>query len=425
MRNKALVNRQTYLDRALMFRDTDLIKVITGVRRCGKSSLLDLIRRQIESEGAERCSFASLNLESRECPVATEDELYGYFKERVSSRGRTYIFIDEPQRVEGWQHAVNAMRVDFDCDIYLTGSNAYLLSSELSTYLSGRYVEVKMLPLALSEYLDFCGLSFPDDSEASIGPDGKVVLFNQVFDRYLKYGGMPAIASLSTTQEMHSAYYSGLYDAVVTRDILNRERSRGQSKVTDAAVLERITRFLGDNVGDQLSMKGIADTLTSAGSKTTNKTVDSYVTALNEAYLFYRADRYDLHGKEILKTNPKEYIVDLGLRSFLGGYRVTDMGRLFENAVYLQLLFKGWRVHVGKLYDKEVDFVAIKDGRTVYIQVADEMLSEATRERELRPLRSIRDFYEKIVVVRQGRYEPDVDGIKIVSSRDFFLGSLL
>lgn len=425
MRNKALVNRQTYLDRALMFRDTDLIKVITGVRRCGKSSLLDLIRRKIEAEGVEDRAFASLNLESKECPVTTEDGLYAYFKERVSPEDRTYIFIDEPQRIEGWQHAVNAMRVDFDCDIYLTGSNAYLLSSELSTYLSGRYVEVKMLPLAVSEYLDFCGLSFTEGSEAAIGPDGGVFVFDQILERYLKYGGMPAIASLSTSQEMHSAYYSGLYDAVVARDILNRERSRGQSKVTDAAVLERITRFLGDNVGNQVSMKSIADTLTSAGAKTTNKTVNSYVTALNEAYLFYRADRFDLHGKEMLKTNSKEYIVDLGLRSFLSGYRATDIGRSFENAVYLQLLFKGWRVHVGKLYDKEVDFVAIKDGRTVYIQVTDEMFSEGTRERELRPLRSIRDSYEKIVVVRQGRYEPDVDGIKIVSARDFFLGSLL
>lgn len=211
---------------------------------------------------------------------------------------------------------------------------------------------------------------------------------------------MPAVASLSTTQEAHSAYISGLYDAVVTRDILSRERNRGQSKVTDSALLGRITAFLADNVGNKLSMKGIADTLTSAGAKTTNKTVDSYVNALNEAYLFYKADRYDLHGREILRTNPKQYIVDLGLRSYLGGYRTYDMGRLFENAVYLQLLYRGWRVHVGKLYDKEVDFVAVKDGRTVYIQVTDEMLSDATQKRKLGSLQSIRDSYEKVIVVR-------------------------
>ena len=424
MGNSRLVSRPAYLDHILMFRDSDLIKVVTGVRRCGKSSLLRLVRDRIASEGVEGRALVSLNLESKACPVTTEDELYGYFRDRVSSDGKTYIFLDEPQRVEGWQTAVNAMRVDFDCDIYLTGSNAYLLSSELSTYLSGRYVETKMLPLAVNEYLDFCGLSF-GDSSATIGPDGRVILFDDILERYLRYGGMPAIASLDTTQEAHSVYFSGLYDAVVTRDILNRERIQGQSKVTDAALLEKITSFLGDNIGNKLSMKSVADTLTSAGLKTTNKTVGSYVKALNEAYLFYKADRFDLHGKEILKTSPKEYIVDLGLRSFLGGYRATDMGRLFENAVYLQLLYRGWRVHVGKLYEKEVDFVAVKDGRIAYLQVTDEMMSEATRERQLKPLRSIRDSYEKFVVVRQGKYEADIDGIKILSAKDFFLGPLL
>ena len=423
MANTKLKNRQVYLDRALAFRDTDLIKVITGVRRCGKSSLLQLVRDKIASEEGWGRAFVSLNLESKACPVATEDELYAYFRDRLSTEGRTYIFLDEPQRIEGWQTAVNAMRVDFDCDIYLTGSNAYLLSSELSTYLSGRYVEVRMLPLAVEEYLDFCVLSFGGSSVAA-DVDGRAVLFDDVLERYLRLGGMPAIASLATTQEMHAAYMAGLYDAVATRDILNRERSRERGRITDAALLERVVSFLGDNVGNNLSMKGVADALTSAGSKTTNKTVDSYVRALNEAYLFYKADRFDLHGKEILRTNPKLYIVDLGLRSFLGGYRSTDMGRVFENAVYLQLLYRGWHVHVGKLYGKEVDFVAVKDGRTVYLQVADEMMSDSTRERELAPLRSIRDSYEKFVVVRQGRYEADAEGIRILSARGFFLGSL-
>ena len=417
-----LVNRRLYLDRALMFRDTDLIKVVTGVRRCGKSSLLALVRDELASKTTEGSAFVSLNLESMACPVTTKDELYAYIRDRLSPNGKTYIFLDEPQRIEGWQLAVNAMRVDFDCDIYLTGSNAYLLSSELSTYLSGRYVEIKMLPLSVGEYVDFCGLSV-GSSAAAVDSGGSVVLFEDVLERYLIYGGMPAVASLDLTQEAHSAYIAGLYDAVVTRDILNRERGFGQSRVVDSALLEKVTAFLGDNVGNNLSMKGISDALTSAGSKTTNKTVDSYVRALNEAYLFYKADRFDLHGKEILRTNPKEYIVDLGIRSYLGGYRSTDMGRLFENAVYLQLFYMGWRVHVGKLYGKEVDFVAVKDGKTVYLQVTDEMMSEKTRERELGPLRSIRDSYEKCVIVRQGRYETDVKGIRIIQARDFFLGA--
>lgn len=420
MKQPELIARQRYLDRALLFRDTDLIKVITGVRRCGKSSLLAMVRDTIESEGDEKRSFVSLNLESGSCQISTQRELYNYFRDRLSPEGKTYIFLDEPQRIEGWQIAVNAMRVDFDCDIYLTGSNAFLLSSELSTYLSGRYVEVKMLPLAMREYLDFCGISF-GNSSAALAPNGEIMLFDDLLERYLKFGGMPAIASLSTTQEVHSTYMSSLYDAVVTRDILNRERLQGLSKVTDALLLSRIVDFLSDNVGNQLSMKSIADTLTSAGTKTTNKTVDSYVTALNDAYLFYRASRFDLHGKEILRTNPKQYIVDLGLRAYLGGYGTSDMGRLFENAVYLQLLFQGWRVHVGKLYSSEVDFIAIKDGRVVYIQVTDEMISEGTRQRELKPLKTLRDAHEKIVVVRQGRYEADIDGIRIVTAKDFFL----
>lgn len=424
MKKTALVTRQTYLDRILMFRDTDLIKVVTGVRRCGKSSLLELTRDAIMSEQVSGRSFASLNLESRKCSIANENDLYAFFKSKMSAEGRTYLFIDEPQRIKGWQSAVNALRVDFDCDIYLTGSNAYLLSSELSTYLSGRYVEIKMLPLAMNEYLDFCGISF-GDAAATVGADGQVILFDDVLERYLKYGGMPAIASLSTTQEAHSLYLSGLYDAVVTRDVLNRERNRERSKVVDPVLLERITAFLADNIGNKLSMKSIADTLTSAGTKTTNKTVDSYVTALDDAYLFYRADRYDLHGKEILRTNPKRYIVDLGLRSFLGGYRASNMGRSFENAVYIQLLYRGWHVHVGKLYDKEVDFIAVKDGKTVYVQVTDEMFSESTRKREIEPLRAIRDAHEKIVVVRQGKYEPDIDGIRILPAKDFFSSSHL
>lgn len=424
MQKKALVTRQTYLDRILMLRDTDLIKVVTGVRRCGKSSLLELARDAIMSERVSGRSFAFLNLESKKCPITNESDLYAFFKSKMSAEGRTYLFLDEPQRIKGWQSAVNALRVDFDCDIYLTGSNAYLLSSELSTYLSGRYVEIKMLPLTMNEYLDFCGISF-GDAAATVGKDGQVILFDDVLERYLKYGGMPAIASLSTTQEAHSLYLSGLYDAVVTRDILNRERIRERNKVVDPVLLERVTAFLADNIGNKLSMKSIADTLTSAGTKTTNKTVDSYVTALDDAYLFYKADRYDLHGKEILRTNPKRYIVDLGLRSFLAGYRTGDMGRSFENAVYLQLLYRGWHVHVGKLYEKEVDFIAVKDGKTVYVQVTDEMLSESTRKRELEPLRAIRDAHEKIVVVRQGKYEPDIDGIRILPAKDFFSSSHL
>lgn len=416
-----LINRQRYLDEALLFRDTDLIKVITGVRRCGKSSLLKLVRNKLEAENVADRSFVSLNLESMECSVTNKNELYTYFRERLATDGQTYIFLDEPQRIDGWQDAVNAMRVDFDCDIYLTGSNAYLLSSELSTYLSGRYVEIKMLPLSFSEYADFCGVSFAPGKNIAVSPDGAPVLFDDLFEQYLRFGGMPGIAALDTNQQMHSLYMSGLYDAVASRDIVNRERNKQQSKVTNAGLLRNIASYLADNIGNQCSASSIANTLTSAGTKTTHPTAMSYVTALNDAYLFYEVSRYDLHGKAILRTNPKQYIVDLGLRSYLAGYRTTDVGRLFENAVYLELLYRGYAVHVGKIYDKEIDFVATKGGERLYLQVTDEMPDEQTRNREIAPPKGLREAFPKMVVTRKGTYETDIDGIRIVGARDFFL----
>lgn len=421
MRDHPLINRESYVDKVLLFRDSELIKVVTGVRRCGKSSLLELVRERLSAE-REGAQFVSINLESMAHEVKTPEELYAYVRDRLSATARTYVFIDEPQRVKGWENAVNAVRVDFDCDIYLTGSNAYLLSSELSTYLSGRYVETKMLPLAFAEYCDFCGVSFARESSVAIAGDGAPVTFDDLFARYLVYGGMPAIASMETDQAAHSAYMSGVYDAVVVRDVINRERAFSRSKVTDPGLLRRIVDYLADNVGNPSVPARIANALTSAGAPTTNKTVLSYMQALEEAYLFYPARRYDLHGKRLLSTQSKEYLVDLGFRSYLGGYRRSDMGRAFENAVYLQLLHEGWQVHVGKLYEKEIDFVATRDGRVLYVQVTDEMYSEQTREREVAPLRSIRDAYEKIVVVRQGSYETDIAGIRIVGARDFFLG---
>ena len=278
-----------------------------------------------------------------------------------------------------------------------------------------------MLPLPFSEFTDFCGVEFASGRSVGIALGGEPVLFDEMLTRYLEYGGMPAIASLKTTQAQHSAYMSGVYEAIAVRDIINRERGKGKSAVTDSSLLRHVAEFLADNIGNECSSNGIAGALTSAGSKTTNKTVSSYVTAFEEAFLFYRAARYDLHGKALLKTNPKEYIVDTGFRTWMAGYRVTDAGRLFENAVYLQLLYEGWSVHVGKLYGKEVDFVATKDGRVLYVQATDEMFASETREREIAPLKSIRDNHEKIVVVRQGSYDTDIDGIRIVSARDFFL----
>ncbi len=419
--NSKLIERDKYIDEALMFRDTDLVKVVTGIRRCGKSSLLALVRDRIQSEGVAGRAFVTVNLEMRGLGIRTDDDLYGYLAARMSDEGRTYVFVDEVQRIDGWHDVVNSLRVEHDCDIYLTGSNAYLLSSELSTYLSGRYVEVKMLPLSMGEYLDFCGLSFAPGSSVASTPDGILVTFGDALRRYLRFGGMPAIASLDVDQEKHSHYFEGLYNTVIVRDVMARERNRDQRKLTDPDLLGSICEYLADTVSRETSMKRIADSLTSAGRKTAHGTVGAYVKALEDAYVFYPCSRYDIHGKAVLKTLPKHYVVDTGLRKYLAGYRGGDMGFVFENAVYLQLLFEGWAVHVGKLYRSEVDFVAVKDGRTMYVQATDEMSSGSTRERELAPLKAIRDNHEKLVVVRQGDEAEEVDGIRIVPAREFFL----
>ena len=414
-----LIQRPTYLERALMFRDAGLVKVVTGVRRCGKSSLLQLVRGRIESEGASGRSFASLNLEDRESGVRTDGELYEWCKSRMGEN-KTYLFLDEIQRVEGWHDVVNSLRVGFDCDIYLTGSNAFLLSGELATYLSGRYVEVKMLPLSFQEYADFCGLRPAEGNSIMLRDGGDPVLTDDLVMRYLRFGGMPAIASLATTQAQHEAYLSSLYETVVVRDILDRERNTTERAIRNPDMLRLVCEFLADNVGNTMSANGMAGAL-SQTAKVTDKTVAAYVKALNDAYAFYPAKRYDLHGKAVLRTLPKQYIVDTGLRSYLMGYRASDIGRVFENAVYLQLLHDGWSVHVGKLYQKEVDFVCLREGEVLYVQVADSMTDESTRERELAPLRSIADNHPKWVVIRQGSYPPDIDGIRIVRAADFFL----
>ncbi|NTU88567.1 MAG: ATP-binding protein [Actinobacteria bacterium] len=420
-----LVPRPHYLEMALRFRDTDLIKVVTGVRRCGKSSLLALVGEGLRAEGVEEQQIVSLNLESKSVEVSNEEELYEYFKTRLHPNKKTYIFIDEVQKAKGWENAVNAMRVDFDCDLYVTGSNAYLLSSNLATYISGRYVEIKMLPLVFSEYLSFCNIAASDDalqSDIATGADGKVYTIDALLGRYMQFGGMPKLASLDITQSDHEVYMRSLYDSVVERDVIAREGDTSRKALGSPALLRKICEYLADNAGNITSSNNIANVLTDSGEKTTDKTVSNYVSALVDAYLYYPVVRFDIKGKDLLRTKPKYYSVDTGIRNYLLGYRQLDTGRIFENIVFLQLLFEGYSIHVGKLYSKEVDFIALRDGRTIYIQVVDELFSETTRERELASLRSIRDAYEKWVIVRQGSYSADIEGIRIIPAKDFLLG---
>ena len=374
-------------------------------------------------------------MEFREMDVKS---FYLYIKDRVLNDKRMYLFFDELQRLPQWEDAVNSFRVDFDCDIYITGSNAYLLSSEYSTYLSGRYVEIKMYPLSFREFLDFHGYVV-EEYKTPLGElrkrvtdkDTQLIEMNDLFEAYMRYGGMPGIIDIGLEQDKVNVLLDGIYSTVVVRDILERERRRGQRQITDAELLRKVIRFLADNVGNTTSLNTISNTLVSEKllenrarqGKPATQTIAAYVGALKESYLFYDIKRYDIKGKEELKTLGKYYIVDTGLRNYLLGYRDLDTGHVIENIVYFELLRRGYDVAVGKVGSKEVDFIATKDEEKIYYQVTDEMIAESTRARELAPLMEIRDNYEKTVIARSVDSTASVEGIKICRLTDFLLES--
>ena len=438
IKNDTLMPRDLYLRQLVSFQDTEPVKVVTGIRRCGKSSLLKLMRRHLLNSGINPDQIVSMNFESMEFREMDVKSFYRYVKERVLNDKRMYLFFDELQRLPNWEDAVNSFRVDFDCDIYITGSNAYLLSSEYASYLSGRYVEIKMYPLAFREFLDFHGYRM-EDYKTPLGEfrkraydkDAQPVEMNDLLEAYMRYGGMPGIADIGLEQEKVNVLLDGIYSTVVVRDILERERRRGQRQITDAELLRKVVLFLADNVGNSTSLNAISNTLVSEKllenrarqGKPATQTIAAYVGALKEAYLFYDIKRYDIKGKEELRTLGKYYIVDTGLRNYLLGYRDLDTGHVIENIVYFELLRRGYDVAVGKVGNKEVDFIATKDEEKIYYQVTDEMISDSTRTRELAPLMEIGDNYEKVVIARSVNSTATVEGIKICRLTDFLLNS--
>ena len=438
IKNDTLMPRDLYLRQLVSFQDTEPVKVVTGIRRCGKSSLLKLMRRHLLNSGVNPDQIVSMNFESMEFREMDVKSFYQYVKERVLNDKRMYLFFDELQRLPHWEDAVNSFRVDFDCDIYITGSNAYLLSSEYASYLSGRYVEIKMYPLAFREFLDFHGYRM-EDYKTPLGEfrkrvydkDAQPVEMNDLLEAYMRYGGMPGIADIGLEQEKVNVLLDGIYSTVVVRDILERERRRGQRQITDAELLRKVVLFLADNVGNSTSLNSISNTLVSEKllenrarqGKPATQTIAAYVGALKEAYLFYDIKRYDIKGKEELRTLGKYYIVDTGLRNYLLGYRNLDTGHVIENIVYFELLRRGYDVAVGKVGSKEVDFIATKDEEKIYYQVTDEMISDSTRTRELAPLMEIGDNYEKVVIARSVNSTATVEGIKICRLTDFLLNS--
>ena len=404
-----MVERKEYLTELISWKDEQVIKVVTGIRRCGKSTLLQQYQAWLKSNGVSDTQIVSVNLEELEYEELLDyKKLYAYLKERLVPGKTTYIFLDEIQNVVGFEKVVDSLYVKPDVDIYLTGSNAYMLSGDLATLLTGRYVEIKLLPLSFGEFLTITGL----DTERGLA-------------EYLNCGGLPYIARMDRTAEKVDTYLEGIYNTVIVKDIEARqsrkEREPSKRKVGDIVLLKSIARYLASVVGSPVSIRSITDYLVSSGRKVSANTVDDYVDALTESFVFYPVDRFDIAGKQLLKTNRKLYIVDLGLRNHILPKRSYDLGFSLENVVYLELLRRGYRVWVGKLGATEVDFVAEKQGEYAYYQVTADMTAQETFEREMRPLRLIRDNYEKVVLTADRLTPGNYDGIRVKNLVDWLL----
>ena len=403
-------NRPNYIQKLLEFKDKEAIKVITGIRRSGKSSILEVYRKHLLEIGVSNDNIFYMTFES----LVNRDKTYRQIYDEIISFskktiGKVYIFLDEIQQIKQWELAVNSLRVDIDCDIYVTGSNAYLLSSQLSTYLSGRYVEIKVLPLSFKEFLEF------NEFDASKSLEEK-------FSMYIKYGGMPILTEYDFDNE--NAIFSvleGIFTTVVMEDVIK------QASVREPVVLDKIINFLSDNIGNPVSTSKIKNVLASEQENIEKKnitasTVDNYINLLENAFVFYPIKRYDINGKEYLKTQEKYYIVDTGLRNQRLGYRNIDRGFVLENIVYFELLRRGYKVSIGKIGDKEIDFIATKTNEKLYIQVTETLAGETTRERELTPLRMVKDHFEKIVLTSDVLFTgTSEDGIKIINLANWLL----
>jgi len=435
LKKSELKRRDSYLNKLIAFRDTEPVKVITGIRRCGKSSLLKLMVNYLKDSGVDESQIIEMNFESFEFRRMTAEDFYFFVKGKVIANKKMYLFFDELQRLDRWEDAVNSFRVDFDCDIYITGSNAYLLSSEYSTYLSGRYVEIKMFPLSFQEFIDFYDFKMIEVNTLFGNMKKQIVDKNdvhydltEIFDAYMNFGGMPGISDVGLDIDKALIFLDGIYSTVVVRDILEREKRKGQKLITDPILLNKIILYLADNIGSNISVSTIGNILVNEGllndegrkGTPSAHTVQSYVNALKESYFFYEIKRFDIKGKEYLKTLGKYYIVDVGLRNYLLGYRNRDLGHSLENIVFFELIRRGYDVAIGKVDNLEIDFIATKKDEKVYLQVTQSMVDENVKNRELHPLIKVNDNHEKIVLsldVGTSNYE----GIKIINIIDWLV----
>lgn len=401
-KNKGMIERTEYMSILKRWKDKRVIKVVTGIRRCGKSSLLNMFQEYLLANGISPKQVQHINFEDIDNePFLDYHALYRHVKGNLQNGKMNYLFFDEIQMVDQFQKAIDSLFLLDNVDIYVTGSNAYLLSGEIATLLTGRCVEVRLLPFSFSEYLK----ALPP----SIGME-------EAYRQYIEYGAFPYIIQIKDNAEMVTEYLTGLYNTIVLKDVVRR------NKINDTMLLQSIVRFLADNIGNISVIKRISDTLTSLGRKTTSHTVESYISALLNSYIFYAVPRYDAKGKQLLKTGLKVYLADIGLRRVICGSKCGDMGHILENIVYLELSRRGGEIYAGKVGDEEIDFIVISQGQKIYYQVSLTVRDKNTLQRELEPLIALHDSFPKYLITLDNDPICYHDGIKQIYALDWLTG---
>ena len=396
-----MIIREEYLNKLKALKDKHIIKIVTGIRRCGKSTLLLQFQDWLLEQGIDQSQIIFINFEDLEYEDLNDyRSLHQYIKENLKKNRKTYIFLDEIQNVDQFPKVLDSLQLNPDIDLYVTGSNAYMLSSEIATLISGRYIQIEMLPLSFKEYCLAKG-----------GFEDRITRYTE----YLVSSSFPYALALDSEPNIIRDYLESIYNTIVIKDIMNRKQ------VTDSMMLQSVLKFIFDNIGNPFSTKKIADTMTSDGRKIDSKTIEKYLTALKESYVIYQAKRFDIKGKQYLKTLDKYYVVDIGLRYMLLGKQAMDAGHILENIIYLELLRRSYDVYVGKVDSFEVDFVAQNQDGNHYYQVALTVREEATLNRELRPLQMLQDDYPKVLLTLDDDPSRDIDGIKILNARDWLL----
>ena len=401
-----MIERPLYLSRLQAWKDSDMIKVITGVRRCGKSSLLTSFADKLIENGVNKNCIIQMNFEDmiyEDIDYKTLNNIIVKHLEKNKNK-KTYIFLDEIQKIDKWEKTLASLRLKKNVDLYITGSNAYLLSGELATLLSGRYIEIKMLPLSFKEFLTFYKFS-----------EGTTI--SKKFNVYMSLGGMPSLKECGFDEKKINETLDGIYNMVLVKDIFSR------AKVKNTQTIQKILTFMADNIANKTSINGITNTLYSSKSITSknNNVIENYIALFEKAFIFYKVKRYDIKGKELLNSLEKYYIVDSGLRKHILG-RLSDTGRVIENIVYFELLRRGYKVSVGKFYDNEIDFVAYNEKEKLYIQVCEDITTEKTKNREITPLEKIKDSFPKfILTTNEIEVQTTGTGIQIISLTDWLL----